>query len=602
MTALGQQPHSTIATAARADDGLRAFGNRVRSAFGRHDGFAAFLAYLAVALLWYRGAIAHMESVCACGVAVDSGDNSNFVWTFEWFVHAIGSGQSLLHPTAIWAPSGINLAGTTTPLLLDAIAAPLTVLWGPLPAYNVIMVLAPATSGWAANRLCRHVSGAAWPAFVAGATFGFSSFEVAHLVGQLHLVVMVCPPLILLCAVRALDGTLSSRRYVIYTSLLLIAQALISVEILFTGTLVAAFGLLSFAAVSSQPQRRAIGAKLPQLALPWLVAGLTTLWYALQVLSAPDLAGDLSYKYPTDLLAFLVPIQFTWLAGASFPGVTSHFLGGLTETTAYLGWPLLIIVGHFLVSARRTRAAQLLAVMLAMLTVLTLGPRLYVDGQLVFRMPAGLLANLPLFNRSVFGRFSVYLALTASIALSIWLADRRRSRLLGGLAAVVAVFAVLPNIVAPSTDNVGRWNRPRFFFSHEYTRYLRRGETIMPIPWAYQGESMMWQAQDHMYYKMASGNLLFVPPPGWVNAATVDLWNNTAPAAGDARVLRQFIRRRRVSDVVVLDAYVSRWNRTLRVAGLVAAAPVGGVTIYHFIAPRHEFPPGTSIGRDHPKH
>lgn len=555
---------------------------RWRSELTRHDGMLAFIGYLALAMLWYRSVLVHMQSACACGVAVDSGDNSNFVWTFEWFVHAIANGQPLLHPTAIWAPTGINLAGTTTPLLLDALAAPLTVFWGPLPAYNVIMMLAPAASAWAANRLCRHISSASWPAFLAGAMFGYSSFEVAHQIGQLHLAMMVCPPLILLSAMRVLDGTLSNRRYVIYTSLLLIAQTLISVEVLFTGTLVAVLGLLASAATASAAQREMIRAKLPVLVLPWLVAGVTTLWYTLEVLAAPDFAAGLAYKYPTDLLSFAVPMQYTWLGGASFSSVTSHFPSGLTESTAFLGWPMLLILGHYLLKERRTWLARTIAVMVALLAVLTLGPTLYVHGRALNKLPDAILAGLPLFNESVFARFSVYLALIASIVLSTWLAGPRGWKLLSGLLAILAVFALLPNLVAPSKDNVGTWSRPRFFFSAEYTRYLRRGETILPIPWAYQGESMMWQAQDHMYFKMASGNLVFVPPPGWwINAITVDLWNNTAPGAGASVALRRFIHAHRVSDVVVLDRYVARWGQTLRGAGLGSPTLVGGVAIYH---------------------
>lgn len=568
-------------TQVRSSSAARPLLMRWATRFAVRDGALAFVAYLALAMFWYRGVIVHMESACACGVAVDSGDNSNFVWTFEWFVHAIAHGLPLLHPTAIWAPTGINLAGTTTPLLLDALASPLTVLWGPLPAYNVVMMLAPPASAWATNRLCRHISAARWPAFLAGATFGYSSFEIAHQIGHLHLAMMVCPPLILLSAIRVLDGTLSDRRYAIYTSLLLIAQALISVEILFTGTLVAVLGLLTFAATASSAQRSVIRAKLPVLVLPWLVAGVTTLWYTLQVLAAPDFAAGLAYMYPTDLLAFVVPMQYTWLAGASFPGLTSHFPGGLTETTSFLGWPMLIILGHYLFKERRTRSAQTIAIMLALLTVLILGPTLYVHGRAQFKLPDAIVAGWPLFKELVFGRFSVYLALIASIALSIWLSGPRRWKLLSGLLAILAVFAVLPNLVTPSNDNVGTWSRPRFFFSQEYTRYLRRGETILPIPWAYQGESMMWQAQDHMYFKLASGNLVFVPPPGyWINAITADLWDNIAPAPGQGIALRTFIRVHRVSDVVVLDRDIARWAETLRGAGLGPPTLVGGVAIY----------------------
>jgi hypothetical protein len=549
--------------------------------FAGRDAALAFVAYLALAMFWYRGVITHMQSACACGVAVDSGDNSNFVWTFEWFVHAIAHGLPLLHPTAIWAPTGINLAGTTTPLLLDALASPLTVLWGPLPAYNVIMMLAPAASAWAANRLCRHISAARWPAFLAGATFGYSSFEIAHQIGQLHLAMMVCPPLILLSAIRVLDGTLSDRRYVIYTSLLLIAQTLISVEVLFTGTVVAVLGLLASAATASSAHRSVIRAKLPVLVLPWFVAGVTTLWYTLQVLAAPDFAAGLAYKYPTDLLGFVVPMQYTWLGGASFSSVTSHFRSGLTESTAFLGWPMLIILGHYILTQRQTRSARTIAIMLALLAVLTLGPTLYVHGRALIKMPGAILAGLPLFNESVFARFSIYLALIASIALSTWLAGPRSWKLISGLLAILAVLALLPNLATPSNDNVGTWSRPRFFFSQEYARYLRRGETILPIPWAYQGESMMWQAQDHMYFKMASGNLVLVPPRGWrINGITVDLWNNTAPGTGEGMAMRRFIQAHGVSDVVVLDRSVARWGQTLRGAGLGPPTLVGGVAIY----------------------
>ena len=130
------------------------------------------------------------------------------------------------------------MAGTTASLLLAAVVAPITLLWGPIVSLNVVMILAPAVSAWAANRLCRHITGAAWPSLLAGATYGFSTYEIAQLVGHPQMVVMICPPLVALCVIRLLDGTLSTRRFVIELSGLLIVQTFLSVEVLFTMTLV----------------------------------------------------------------------------------------------------------------------------------------------------------------------------------------------------------------------------------------------------------------------------------------------------------------------------------------------------------------------------
>ena len=50
----------------------------------------AFVLYLALSLLLYgHGAIAHPDSVCACS---GDGDPTSFMWTFEWWPHAISHG------------------------------------------------------------------------------------------------------------------------------------------------------------------------------------------------------------------------------------------------------------------------------------------------------------------------------------------------------------------------------------------------------------------------------------------------------------------------------------------------------------------------------
>lgn len=546
----------------------------------RHDGTVAILVYVAISLVWYRTVLAHMSSACACDLSHDPGDNADFAWWLAWFVHAIGNGLPLLHPHVIWTPTGINLAGTTASLLAAAIASPITLVWGPLAAYNLVMILAPAASGWAANRLCRHITGAAWPSLLAGATYGFSTYEIGQLAGHLQMVIVLCPPLAALCVIQLMDGTISSRRFVLQTSVVLVAQMLLSTEVMFTLVLVGAIALGSAWLTGTGAQRHELYVRLPVIALPCAITLLTTSWYVLQALQARPYAAGIGFGYPTDLLSFITPMPYTWLGGAQLAGLSARFPAGPIETNAYLGLPLLLIVGRYLISRRRARAARLLTIVIVTLTIWILGPVLVVAGKPVALLPYDLLARLPLLDEMMQGRVAVYLALAAAVTLALWLASPRKLRLTAWLCGVLALVSVLPNLLTPSPHNLGTWTNPTFFRTSMYNRYLKRGETVLPIMWGYMSESYMWQAEDHFWWNIAGGYWLFQPPAGWAGPITTELWMNT-PQPADGRLLRGLIVRRHVDDIVVQDTYVARWESTLQAAGLQISARAGGMTLYH---------------------
>jgi hypothetical protein len=553
---------------------------RGRNWFARHDGVTAFLVYLAISVFWYRSVVAHPGSNCACGLSLDPGDNADFVWWFAWFVHALGHGLPLMHPTVIWTPTGINLAGTTASLLLAVVAAPFTLIWGPVVSYNLLMILAPVLSGWAANRLCRHITGAPWPSLLAGATYGFSTYEIAHLVGHPQMVMMFGPPLAALSVLRLFDGTVSSRRFVIELSLLLIVQIFLSVEVLFTMTVVGALALGAGWATGTAGQRRALVAKLPVLAIPCVIAALASSWYMLQVLSAPAYAAGAGQLYPTDALSFFIPMSYTWLGGAGLAHISALFPGGPNETNAYIGIPLLLICGRYLITRRHTLTAKILGILMALIALWIVGPILYLAGRPTLRLPYEFLDRLPLLSETMQGRIAVYLALVAAVALAVWLATPRTRPLLAWLCGGLALLAVLPNLVTADPHNVGTWTNPTFFRTPMYKRYLKPGETILPIVWGYMSESYMWQAEDNFSWNMANGYWVFEPPSSWSSKVTDHLWFDT-PKSGDGPLLRSLLIRRHVDDVVVQDSYLAQWQPTLRAARLRVSASAGGVTVYH---------------------
>jgi hypothetical protein len=117
-----------------------------------------------------------------------------------------------------------------------------------------------------------------------------------------------------------------------------------------------------------------------------------------------------------------------------------------------------------------------------------------------------------------------------------------------------------------------------------YQRYIKPGDSVLPIIWGPTGGAFMWQAEDHMYWSMADGAWVFLPIPGWQSKITDDLWDNW-PHPGDGPRLKALIIKRRVSEVVIEDQSittypVTRWRQVATQAGLKVTANVGGVTVY----------------------
>jgi hypothetical protein len=545
-----------------------------------HDGIAAFVIYLAATVCWDRAALAHMGSVCACGVTNDPGDAADFVWSFVWFPHALLHGLPMLHTTAMWTPTGINLAGTTASLFLAFAVAPITWLWGPIVSFNVVMIVAPLSACWCAYRLCRYISGSPWASMIAGATYGFSTFEVAQAVGHPQMIIAVCPPLAVLSVLRFLDGRSSKRRFVIELTLLTLVQMFVSTEVLFTATVLGAVALGFAWCLGTRGQRQAIVGALPLIGIAYALTLVASSWYVREVLAAPAYAANTGLYWPTDALSYVVPSPFTWILGHAFTHVNTLFAGGPTETDSYLGVPLLTIVIGFLWTRRERRVARLLAFMLIVSVFWVLGTQLHVTGRATLRLPYSLIEPLPGFNEVFQGRIALYVSLLCAIVLALWMASPGRHLRLRWTFGVIALAFVLPNFVHPSAQNTGVWANPTFFRTDMYKRYLSKGETILPIVWGYTGESPMWQAEDHMYYNLASGYWLFEPPAGWESRLTADLWLNT-PRPGDGPLLRALLKQRHVSDVVVQQDQVGLWGATLRDAGLHPTATVGGVRVYH---------------------
>jgi hypothetical protein len=440
-------------------------------------------------------------------------DREIYIWSFAWWPHAIGSWTNPFFTHVIYAPSGVNLAWTASTPGLALAFSPITLLFGPVAAFNVAAVLLPAFSAWTAYLLCRQLTGSIWASTVGGYLFGFSTAILRQqLYGHLNLTGVFLLPIIALVLVRYLEAELSARGLAWRLGVLLALQLWISTELALTLTVFLALGLVLAFWLLRDMRPRLRSSLVP------IAAG-----YALGAAFAAPLVvyallGFVSGSFidvgvgGTDLLNFVVPTRVIGVGGSSFDSVTANF--GPAGSSAYLGLPTLLIVAAYALRGRRAAGARFLVAALVTSALLALGTRLQVDGQKLIALPWSAATHLPGLNNAPPFRFSVYVSLAAAVIAALWTATTKgriyaRPYVLPALAVAALVPAVWRSSY-PSfhPSHPGRW---AFFTDSLYKTCIPRGETVAIFPFGNGGDSMLWQAETGFWFRLAADGLQPVP-------------------------------------------------------------------------------------------
>jgi hypothetical protein len=549
----------------------------------RSIGWEAIVVYTLVAVVLGRHTVAHMATGCSCSNIPDSWEAT---WPFAWFPYALTHGLNPWYTHAMWSPPGFNVAGITSFPLPAMVLAPVTWLWGPLVSANVANLGAPVATGWATYHLCRYVSKDRMAALVGGVTVGFGTYVLLQMSAS-HIVVTIIigPQFAAIAVLRYLDGAIGRRRVIAELTLCLIIQLFSSSEVFFTMTVFGAVLLVLGYAFGTRELR----AGLRKLIVPILIAyGLTAVVsadYLYWILKAPKYAIGIGEGWTTDLLSYVVPTTKTWIGGSSFSSVYGLFDGG-AESDAYLGLPLLLITARWICTHWQLRVSRFLAAAFAVSVLWTLGGTLHLAGKPTIWLPYRLIAGLPLFNEVLQSRTAFYTELLTAVTLTLWLADRRERQgsrhrpFVKWIAGLTAAFFVFPNLVDINVGYESTRLTPAFFASDMYRNYIKPGARVFTINWGYTSPSLIWQAQDDMYYQLAGGYFTPNPPPDWEVSPTInDLWFNT-PQPGDGAGLRSILIQRHVDDVVITPIALAQWQQVVRAAGLRRPVYVGGIYLY----------------------
>jgi len=490
-------------------------------------------------------------------------DKTLYLWAFRWWPYAIEHLRNPLDVSVDWMPHGFDLGLGTAGGGLALVAWPLTALGGPVLSYNVLALAAPAFSATTAFLLGRIVTGRFLPSLACGWVFGFSSYELGHLLGHLPLAFTGLVPLVPVLVLQRQRGGSTRRTFVTLLALLLAAQFMVVTQVYFSLLLVGGLAAAAGWILWRRAVVRTTVESAAAVALSALLVSPVVLYAAVAHATPPARSP---FAESADVLNFVLPTRRTWLHTAGTDAVAARFTGTGAELGAYLGLPFLVLA---VLALRRTRPRVFLAVIAAACSALALGTRVKVAGTVVGIGPWTLLARLPLVGSALPVRLTLYTSLLAGVLVALSLADRpSRSRY---ALAVCGVIATLPNLQLPTWHS--RVPQARFA--------VPSAATTLVLPYGPAGWSMLWQAEAGFRYRLVGGAFAVRVIP------SERQWRDVYAGLGSGRItprrLRAFLAAHRVSRLVVAPG--TRPGAVRLVRAVCGAAAVGGDTAVYEIGP-----------------
>lgn len=540
---------------------------------------AAFLLFvLCSALLYGSGIAANPSSIYIGG----GHDPAGFIWSMVWWPYAIAHGLNPFFARVIWAPVGFNLAWAAATPGPSLLLWPITSLFGPVIAYNLLMILVPPIVSWSAFLLCRKISGQFWASLVSGYLFGFSPYMIGHmLMGQPNLTLIFGIPLCLYFILLKLDGSITERTFVTLFVAVLTLEFLVSTEIVAIMTLFGGVALAIAFVVLPRVHKTSLRSTLAPIAVAYAISGMLLLPYLYYVFFY-GVPGEMHpiEKCSADLLGYFVPSPMMLIGGGAF----ARFADTLTPHVWYGGKgvytnpALLVIVALYAYAHWRTAIGKLLILSSVVFVVCSLGPNLHVADRSSMFLPWHWIMKLPTFNQALPVRFAMFLFLVISIMAAIVFSDRSIAMTVRIALAALSIILLLPNrhyrLTLPQQVDT-----PAFFEASTLKTYLKPGDRLLIFPYSIQGNSMLWQAQTNMYFDMVGGYLSSYIPADYQQWPVVDMMLRDEPAPAFATELKPFLDHYRVNGVVVTRESEAKWRSALAPLG-IEPKEVDGVLFY----------------------
>ena len=347
------------------------------------------------------------------------GDPGLFAWFLRWTPFAAGRHISPFASDYLNHPDGINLMWNTWLPLPGLLLSPLTLLFGPVLTFNVLVTLAYGLSAWSAYLAIHRYVPSHGAAACGGLVYGFSPAMVGHSHHPNLILIFLLPWLFVL-----LDEILDrQRRSPVWLGVGLgavaAAQLLTGAEV-FAGMVLLGLVLLVLLVAANRHALRDKGRyAATALAVSVVVFEvLVVLPLRAQIAGPARVHADLTEEVrgSSDLLALATPSRLLAIAPEAAVRLGDQFAG--TRET-YLGIPLLLVVA-LVVARRRSPVVRVGAAMLVVCMVLSLGSRLRVGGLVTLvPLPWAAVESLPVLWHMVPARLALFTALFAGLLLAV---------------------------------------------------------------------------------------------------------------------------------------------------------------------------------------
>jgi hypothetical protein len=543
----------------------------------RRSSLAVLLGYATLSVLLFgRGVLLDPTGSV---VGLGTGDQGVFMWSLEWWPHAITTLHDPLQTDLVLAPSGWNLAWTTVIPGPALVLWPITATLGPVVAFNLLALAAPPLAAQAAFLLCRELSGRVAPSILGGLVYGFTTFTASQMVNHVNVALSFPIPLVALAIIRHARGSTSDRRLVVTLGAALLACFSIFLETFLTLSLLAVAALAIAHVAVGRHATRALWRTTRLAIITYAGVIIVTLPYTLHaVLGGSDLSQRLrGDEYPLDLASVLTPTIVTGFHGFPAAGSLDRIVQGrnYTEQAGYIGPVLLAVLLVAPVALRRSRVALGTLALMAFTLLLAVGPVAYYEGTALANMPTAPALGLPLIRSVLLTRLCVYLWLGLAVLTTLLVA--RVPGVVG-----VAIATGLAFTLAPTLDGQV-WTTsvtvPPFFDRGVWRGALRPNANVLLVPVSFQGNGMFWQARAGFGFRMTGGYVSAIPPNEVWRYPTYQALFGLPQPIEPARELRRLLIERKVDDVVVVDGQDPIWSGLM--SGIGPGRRIGGVTVWH---------------------
>jgi hypothetical protein len=548
-----------------------------------------FIIYLIVAyLLWGPSNFTDIHR----DIFTPSGDPLVSVWYLRWWPFSLGHGLNPIFERYAYYPNGFDLAWSTSIPTLAFIMVPVTAIWGALTSFNVLALVALPLSALSCYYLIYYLTKKYWASVLCGFIYGFSSFQLAELLGHNCFYVSFVPPLVVLAILMRIRGNrLGKIPFIIILAVLLAMQFGIATEGF--GTLYlfgAAAWVLSYIFANKKLRLKlfATTIEMAWATLLTLIILSPFIYYLIRGYSGVPKNINPPVGYSADLLNYIVPTKITFLGGHLFENVSKNFTGNPSEQGAYLSIPLILFIVGYGIYNWRNWYSKVLVIMSALIGLASLGPKLQVNGKITFVLPWDIATYLPVLRSMLPTRFPMYIFLLASIMLGLWLSDKskatkkKQSRAKYILASKYGLVILIIVLLLPATSNYF-WANPNIppLFTPKLTKeYIGSDKNILILPLSDGADPEFWQVTSGMNFRTTDGYLGFVPNFVINSPITVQV-SSDMPGPDFVNNFLGFLKANDISEIVYTPAGLPQTVNTVNIINGLhwTTVKAGGATI-----------------------